>query len=130
MAMTKKEQAEIAELRRAVLVAKAFRFTEKPRRDVAPPSGLSKYTSGYDYNANAVRVWEAWSGSAVNGQGPAPDQSKARFTSATQNSRSLYSTRLLALQALRSDYETEVANKLADIDEKIEAEIKAQEGTK
>lgn len=130
MAMNKKEQAEMAELRRAILVAKAFRFTEKPMRDVAPPSDLSKYTSGYDYNANAVRVWEAWSGSTVNGQGQAPDPSNAKFASATQNSRSLYSTRLLALQALRSDYETEVANKLADIDEKIEAEIKAQEGTK
>lgn len=130
MAMNKKELAEMAELKRSLLVAKAFRFTKKPVRDVAPPSGTNAYTSGFDYNVSSIRVWDAWSGCVVNGHGPAPDPSKARYASASQNSRSLYSTRLLALEALRADYELEAAKKLADIDEEIEAEIKAQEGTK
>lgn len=130
MAMNKKEQAEMAELRRAVLLAKAFRFTKKPARDVAPPSGTNAYTSGFDYNVNSMSVWDAWSGCVVNGRGPAPDPSKARYASASQNSRSLYSTRLLALEALRADYELVAARFLAKIDEEIEAEIEAQEGTK
>ena len=129
MAMNKKEQAEMAALRRQVLVAGAFVRTPSVRPDVAPPlpcrSG-PEYTEGFDYNVHTKSVYAGWSASVVHGTGAAP-KSGDRYHSASQNSAHLYSTRLLALRALRSAFERKVANELADIDEKIAAEL-AKEG--
>lgn len=126
MAMNKKEQAEMAALRRAVLVAGAFVRTPSVRPDLPPPdrSGSGqKYTEGFNYNVHTRAVYEAWSDSSYQGRGRAPEDGKYR--SASQNPVSLFSTRLLALQALRAAVEIKVANELADIDAEIEREIAA-----
>lgn len=77
-----------------------------PDRDIPkPPSG---YTSGWDYNAHvAIRdgsahyaVYQAWSGPTSHGRGA------TRERSGSQHGRALFSTRELALEALREDLES------------------------
>jgi len=119
MAMNKKEQAAFEALQRELLMAKAFRFTEPVKRDVVPPSsmGLNK---GWDYNSyigghGGPRVDVACTSAVHHAFG---NNTKTD----TQQPRYLYSTKLLALRALRYDVEKQVANILADIDEQIEQE--------
>jgi hypothetical protein len=114
MSMTKKEHAEMEDLRTQLRIAKAFRFTEKVRPDVLIPTG-NTLSKGFLYNASnmAWRVVPACSSSVGHNFG-----SSDRTT--TQRGMALYSTRLLALRALRNDAEQQCAKWLADIDKEIE----------
>lgn len=96
----------------------ALRWTEPaPGPDVAPPSwdGLS---TGYLFNAHTNRVDVACSSSVSHAFGRT-DQTT------TQGARRLYSTRLLALQALRNAVERACAERLTAIDRQIEQECNA-----
>lgn len=130
MAMNKKEQAEFASMKKKLAVASAFVRTPAVERDVpAPsPSGPTRYSHGFDFNVYGFAINEYWSScSSHYTENP---QGKSGYVSGSQRGISLYSTRLLALRALRHAVENKAASDLAEIDMKIEAEIKAQEGTK
>jgi len=115
MSMTKKERAEMEDLRTQLRIAKAFRFTEKVRPDVLIPTGSGVLSRGFLYNASnmAWRVVPACSSSVAHSFGSS-DKTDSR------NGCPLYSTRLLALRALRNDAEQQCAKWLADIDKAIE----------
>ena len=112
MAMTKKEQAAFqAAIDRAETLA-ALRWTAPVARDLPPPK--DGYTQGWDISTYGVTIFEAWSGCVSHGTGKAPLQGK--YQTASQNSRSLFSTRSLALAALRHEIEKECAAKLLKVD--------------
>lgn len=93
----------------------ALRWTEPaPGPDVPPPDGFGLST-GYLFNTYTNRVDVACSGPVSHAFGRTD-----RTT--TQGARRLYSTRLLALQALRNAVERECAERLAAIDQQIEQE--------
>ena len=124
MAMTKKERAEFdAAIQRAETLA-ALRWTGPVSRDVPIPE--SGYSQGWDYNEHSTRVWLAWSSLASHGDGEAPKQYDA-YRSASQNGRSLFSTRARALAALRHAIESTTATRLLNIDRQITIENKEQE---
>lgn len=114
MAMTKAEKARLEELENALRIAKAFRFTEEVRPDVnLPVNGLAKGFLFNDYTREVVPACTSWSNHAF-GRDDRTD---------SQRGRRLYSTRLLALKALRYAVEQVVASQLAEIDRQIEAEL-------
>lgn len=127
MAMNKKEQAEMAELKREAAINRALNWTQKIEPDLPTPSADDKDSSGFVFNAHNAHVQPAWSTSVSHGIGR-----PARMSgySASQRGIPMYSSHLLALRALRHEMELAFASRLADIDKRIEAEIKAQEGTK
>lgn len=122
MAMTKKERAEFDAMRVKLATLAALRWTEPVKRDLPSPLSSSigdGYTSGYDFNAYSLEIMPAWSQSVRHGlRAAAP----SRHGSASQNGRALFSTPLLALQAMRHAVELESAQKLAKIDMLIEVE--------
>lgn len=123
MAMTKKEQKRLADLEDELRIAKAFRFTEAVEPDLPIPGMLSDGLSkGFDFNAyvsSHARVEKACSSSIHHSFGQ--DDSTT-----TQGARRLYSTRLLALRAMRAKVEIQCAKLLADIDKQITEATKAQ----
>jgi hypothetical protein len=123
MAMNKKEQAELADLKNSLRLAKALRWTEQVLKDVPPPTTYGKETSGFVFNAYSFSVSAAWSSTVSHGIG---SHAREGRSSGSQNSISMYSTRLLALRGLRNAVEQESAKKLAEIDKQIEAELGAE----
>lgn len=112
--MNKKEQAAFAAMQDEARLARALRFTDPVKEDVPPPEGFQALTKGFLAWGDRVEV--ACS-SAVSHAFGRDDKTT------TQNSRWLFSTRLLALRAARHRMEREFAKKLADIDKKIEIEM-------
>ena len=114
MGMNKKELAEMESLRVELLRAKSFRLTDKVERDLPPPpfsrDGLTK---GWDYNAHSLAANKHCSSSMYNGSG------WEKTTS--QQPRSLFSTELLALRAMRYHVEQEAMTRLAAVDALIAA---------
>lgn len=119
MAMNKKEQAEMDELRNQLRLARAFRRTAPVLPDVPPPSGSPYQTTGFLYGGYAG-VTEAWSTPVSHGYG---QPSGASRMCGSQNGVHLFSTKELALRARRWDMEVEFEKKLADIDLLIEIEV-------
>lgn len=119
--MTKKEQAQVEALLQKVRLIGALRWTSEVKPDIAPPD--RGYTTGWNRNASLSypSVDEGWSGSSCHGSGKPPAENQ-RHWSASQGARSLYSSRLLALKALRHSLEREAATILARVDAMIEAE--------
>lgn len=92
----------------------ALHWTEPaPPPDVMPPTGVFALSTGYTFNVHAQRVDVACSSSISHSVGRTD-----RTT--TQEPKRLYSTRLLALQALRNAMEWRFAEQLAKIDKQIE----------
>src|ERR1035437_5931809 len=116
--MNKKETAAMDDLRKQLAIAKAMRFTEPVLPDVPIPSGHDTLTKGFlfagGFNSYA-RVEPSCSSSAHHNFG------RTEKTT-TQNPRTLYSTKLLALRAMRYAVEKECAQTLAGIDQQIENE--------
>lgn len=122
MAMTKKERAEFdAAIERARLLG-ALRWTSKIAPDIPVPQDGE--TSGWRHNAYSIRVERAWSEPTAHGTGPQRDRSGRSV--ASQCGIPLYSTKLLALKAMRHEMEMEYARKLALADRMI-AETEAAE---
>lgn len=127
MAMNKKEQAAMADLQCALAEARALRFTPQVFPDLpAPARGSSGKTSGWGFSANGKNVHPAWSESYAHGHGP----TRSQALSAAQGSRPLYSTKLLAFQAMRNALEHRFAGELAQVDEWIAQEAAAQAAAK
>lgn len=113
MTMTKKEREQ---LERA-LTASALRATSKVLPDVQPPAG-SGMSVGWLYSGEAgdyPGVDVACSSSVFHGRG-------CTDRTTTQGRRALYSTKLLALKALRHEVELDCARRLRRIDIMIEEE--------
>lgn len=113
MAMTKKEKTELERLQRELREAKALRFTDLVKPDVAPPERFADPLSiGYVYSVHAQRVEKACSSSIFHGYGWEKTNSQQPIW--------LYSTQKLALRALRAELERQYAKDLAEIDLKID----------
>lgn len=115
MAMNKKERAYVEQLEEQLRLAKALRFTESVEPDVAPPTDNTKLSKGFLFNDsfNYYRVEPACSSIIYHGFG-------RNDRTTTQGARHLYSTRSLALRAMRHCAEQRCALMLADIDRQIE----------
>lgn len=124
MAMTKKEKAEYqAALERCETLA-ALRWTDPVERDVPAPkieSPYGTYSEGWDYNAHSQRVWLGWSGTISHGEGTAPDSGIYK-NGGRQNPTAMFSTKALALRAMRHEIEMMSAEKLLKIDRQIAEE--------
>ena len=129
MAMNKAERAAFELTHSELAIARALRWSRyeplEPDQPKPPPNGLGAYIEGWGTYAYVKRVKQQWSQSISHGDGPY--QKEDRHRSASQGGRALYSTKLLALQALRYEVERSAAKDLADIDAQIKAE---QEGDK
>ena len=119
MAMTKKERAEMDDLRRQLAEAKALLpwTADMPAAVPAPREG--RY-NGWDMNAYSETVFEAWSEFMSHGTGHPPPE--PRRISGSQKGKQLFATRLDALIALRIAKTEDCAKLLAKIDADIEAE--------
>lgn len=109
--MNKSERAALE----AALTEAALRRTYDVRPDIFPPNG-GALTTGYIPIAalsDSARVDVACSSSVGHATGQVN-----RTT--TQGARSLYSTKLLALQALRYEVESDCARRLRAVDRMIE----------
>lgn len=119
--MNKTEKAAFEKLQEEARITKALRFTEQIDPDIPRPE--KGETSGFLFNAYSVRVRYARSDSVHHATSDSPIPERNKYSSGwSQNGRALYSSRLLALKAMRHEVERECAKKLAGIDLKIEQE--------
>lgn len=112
--MTKKEQALLEKL----LTQSALRATSEVKPDVPPPvvwGGLVKGWMPIASSSSSARVEKSCSGGGFHGIG-----TWEKINS--QRSIHQYSTKLLALKALRWGVEQDCADRLRRIDRQIEAE--------
>lgn len=112
--LSKKQHAELEAQAHESRIRAALHWTvAAPGPDVQPPEGWSELATGYMFHAYAMQVEVACTGSNTHAIGRTDKTT-------SQNACSLYSTRLLALLALRNAVERECAEKLAKIDRMIE----------
>jgi hypothetical protein len=95
----------------------ALRWTEPVLPDVMPPKGGDDLSKGFLHNSYSMRAEPACSSSVYHGIG-------RNDKTTSQGTRHLYSTRLLALKAMRHEVENEAAKKLHEIDKLIEQELR------
>lgn len=117
MAMNKKEQAEFDKLKFDLASAKALSWTSKVFPDLMPPKGFGELSKGWMYRVHSQSVVPACSSSIGHDIGR-----DDRTTS--QQPKALYSTKLLALRALRHEAEVIAAVTLANIDYQIEIAVR------
>lgn len=127
MAMNKSEKARMEALEQQLREAKALRWTDPVTPDIPPPEGGSmRETSGFAALGSLQygRVEPASSSCVAHGRGYSTraEQQKAG-SSGSQRPIHLFSTKLLALRALRNSMEREAAQRIAIIDKMIEDEI-------
>ena len=114
MPMNKKEQALMEEL----LTVSALRYTADVEKDVPMPEPCSgKDSRGFLYYGEGgdCPMIEEMESSAVS-------HKRVGTSTGSQGGRSLYSTRLLALKALRREVEKVCAKRLSGVDIMIERE--------
>jgi hypothetical protein len=123
MSMNKKERAMVAELRQAL----ALHRTRPVERDVQPPAAFAKpeMVKGWDFNTYTLRVYPAWLTFSLiyrandgDESTPVPSRDMGGWS---RECHPIWSTKILALRAMRYAIEQEVAKKLAEIDARIEA---------
>lgn len=119
MAMTKKEKLQWDTLVQKLRVAAAFHRTEPVAFDVPPPANgdYNRIVNGWSFNDYNQEVHPSCS-SSVNHNRSGWNKTNS------QNPINQYSTKLLALRALRFAAEENAAVILAKIDKKIEEEMK------
>lgn len=117
MAMTKKEQAEMENLRLELRLARALRHTPVVEPDVPIPGGYNELVKGFLYNTHGDSFCAVPACSTGNSHCFGHDDKAT-----SQNARRLYSTRLLALRGCRNEAERNAAKLLAGIDAQIEKE--------
>lgn len=117
--MNKKEQAAYDAIRLELAEAKALRWTPPiDGPDLAIPDSSNAMINGWlpvgssSFYGRIEKACSNWANHSTRGWGK----------TTSQHPRALYSTRLLALQALRQGYEREFAHQLAKIDLEIEKE--------
>ena len=111
MAMTKKEKEALEN----ALTSAALRATSPVKPDIPIP-GPGEVSEGWE--ALFDRVGIAWSRSCAHGRGPHKKEDKR--LSASQGGIALYSTKTLALKAIRYQTECRAAKELRRIDIMIE----------
>ena len=110
--MNKKERAEYDRVLDECRLLAALRWTAPVAPDVPIPSeGLSIGYLPIASGSTDARVTEACSSSIYHGH--------SHIKTTTQNPKELYSTRILALRALRHSVERDCAERLARIDRQI-----------
>lgn len=114
MAMNKKERKLIEDLQAAL----SLRWTDKVEKDVPIPKSCDGLVIGYTYNSYVLRAERSCSDSVHHALGRTD-----RTTS--QRGIAMYSSKLLALMAMRNEVELRIAKELRDIDRLIEAEKQA-----
>ena len=120
MAMNKAEKKQLEDAIDKARLYAAFHITPEITPDLVAPNsddGMYAHIYGYAFNEHTRTVFEAWSESVRNGTGH-----KER-KHGTQGKRDLYSTKSLALQALRHKVAMKTADILASIDLMIEKEL-------
>ena len=118
MAMTKKEQAEMAALKRQLEYAVAVHFTDPVLPDIPCPErsdGKRVLTEGWTFNEYGRRVEQACSCGWYHGTG-------MYLKTSVQGPLGLYSSKELALRAMRQKLEQQFAKVLAPLDQQISAE--------
>ena len=111
--MTKKELAAFEELQLKLRMVMALRMTNPVKPDVAPPTESFKLTTGWLFNSHSRRVNVACS-SVTSHSFSRNDKTDS------QRPVWLYSSKKLALQAMRHELELEFARALLLVDEQIE----------
>ena len=109
-------QEYITDTKRDAAIKNALRWTEPVALDVEPPKEWNQLSRGWNYFGSIEhgRVVKACSSNVHHGDGWEKTSS--------QNPQHLFSTRLLALKALRHETENLCARTLAGIDLQIEQE--------
>jgi hypothetical protein len=133
--MTKKVRELIEKHTDALETKAALYWSPLIPPDVPPPSEHNRvrFTQGWDFNAfrNAGVAFPAWSTTTGHGSGDYAEllarSERGYVHGGSQNPRALYSTRLLALQALRGAAAEKVGQSLAAIDLQIATEEAASE---
>lgn len=120
MAMNKKEQTEFQKLKFDLTAARALSWTSKVLPDLMPPKGFGELSKGWMYRVHSQSVVPACSSSIGHDIG-------RNDRTSSQQPRALYSTKLLALRALRHEVELISATNLANIDSQIEAAVKEEQ---
>lgn len=116
MVMNKKEQLEMAELRKQLTEALALKHTPRVTGDVLPPSSSDGgIRHGFSFNSYTQSINVACTSSRCHSIG------RETYPN-TQGPLTLFSTRLLALRGLRNSMEDKFAEELAKIDATIEKE--------
>jgi len=118
--MNKKEQAAFDELEQKLRLAKAFSWTSPVAPDLAPPTEGHKLSRGYTYHTYSTMVQPACSSRNRSYRGA---HELPELGLASTGGIMLYSTKLLALKALRHEVEHDCARRLASIDKQIEHEL-------
>ena len=90
----------------------SFRWTANVPTDVAAPARGQVATSGWDFDADALIVFEAWSRPLSHGAKGVSD--------ASDGPKALYSSRARALKALRHEVAKQSVNRLAVVDDMID----------
>lgn len=121
MAMNKAEKKLLED----AYVQGALRWTQPIEPDLLPPGYLPGTSSGgfiqgWDYNQYSQNVFPAWSDSISHGSETYTTNWKIRAGS--QGRRRLYSTKALALKALRASLEYKTAVELRKIDKLLAEE--------
>lgn len=120
--LSKKKEAELLQQQRESRIRAALHWTEPAAGpDVGIPDDYKTLVTGYTFNAYAMQVYEACTTEFFHAVGRT-DRVEA------QGPLRLYSTRLLALRALRNAVERECAERLAKIDQMIEDATPARKG--
>lgn len=117
MAMTKKERAAFEGIVNKLRIVAALRWTDHVEPDVPIPERGGVLAKGWFFNTYYGNAESACS-SCVHHSIGRDDRTDS------QGAIRLYSTKLRALKACRHRMELEFARKLAEIDRKIEAELK------
>jgi hypothetical protein len=118
MAMTKKERAEFDKLILKAETLTALRWTSPIEPDLLPPTEYDKIVQGWSFNRYSMLVSESWSGYCRNGSGI-----YSKNSSASQGGKKQFSTKILALKAMRHEVEYANAKNLLLIDKMIDAEL-------
>ena len=112
--MTKKELAAFEELQLKLRMVIALRMTDQVTQpDVAPPTEPFELTTGWVFNSHARRVNVACSSGTGHSFG-------RNDKTDSQQPAWLYSSKKLALQAMRHELELEFAKALLLVDKQIE----------
>jgi hypothetical protein len=114
-------QRERLALARKAKVVHALRYAGKaPEPDLEIPSTSGKFIEGWQYTVHTYEVWFGWSTVSVHGTGPYAK----RGDRGAQRGTALYSTRKLALEAMRDEVSLRFGAHLLHIDKQIEQEPK------
>jgi hypothetical protein len=116
MAMTKKEKEQLDDAVKQVQIVSALHWTRKVTKDVPIPQG-DEMTTGFDFNIHTRTVNQYYSFSHRHGRGQ-----HGTGSIGSQNGLALYSTKTLALKAMRFEMEQEFARQLLSVDTEIEKE--------